>query len=65
MAATAPVRIRPYQPAFVTLHTGAANQPTRSLYRQLGYREEELMLTKPFPAAAGGTGGCRRKRASG
>jgi len=49
----------------VTLHTGAANQPARSLYRQLGYREEELMLTKPFPAAAGGTGGRRRKRANG
>jgi ribosomal protein S18 acetylase RimI-like enzyme len=36
--------------AFVTLHTGAANQPARSLYRQLGYHEEELLLTKALPA---------------
>ena len=32
--------------AFLTLQTGAANQPARSLYRQLGYHEEELLLTK-------------------
>ena len=32
--------------AFLTLHTGAANQPARSLYRRLGYHEEELLLTK-------------------
>jgi ribosomal protein S18 acetylase RimI-like enzyme len=31
---------------FLTLHTGAANKPGRSLYRQLGYLEEELMLTR-------------------
>jgi ribosomal protein S18 acetylase RimI-like enzyme len=36
--------------AFLTLHTGAANQPARSLYRQLGYHEEELLLTKAIPA---------------
>jgi ribosomal protein S18 acetylase RimI-like enzyme len=36
--------------AFVTLHTGAANQPARSLYRRLGYHEEELLLTKAIPA---------------
>jgi ribosomal protein S18 acetylase RimI-like enzyme len=36
--------------AFVTLQTGAANQPARSLYRQLGYREEEVLLTKAIPA---------------
>ena len=36
--------------AFVTLHTGAANQPARSLYRRLGYDEEELLLTKAIPA---------------
>jgi ribosomal protein S18 acetylase RimI-like enzyme len=32
--------------AFLTLHTGAANQPARGLYRRLGYHEEELLLTK-------------------
>ena len=36
--------------AFVTLHTGAANQPARSLYRRLGYLEEELLLTKAISA---------------
>jgi ribosomal protein S18 acetylase RimI-like enzyme len=34
---------------FVTLHTGAANQPARNLYRQLGYHDEELLLTKAIP----------------
>ena len=37
--------------AFVTLHTGAANQPARGLYRQLGYLEEELLLTKAIAAS--------------
>jgi len=37
--------------AFLTLHTGAANQPARGLYRQLGYREEELLLTKAIASA--------------
>lgn len=32
--------------AFLTLHTGAGNQPARGLYRQLGFHEEELLLTK-------------------
>lgn len=36
--------------AFLTLHTGAANLPARSLYRRLGYQEEELLLTKAIPA---------------
>jgi len=36
---------------FLTLHTGAANQPARSLYRQLGYQEEELLLTKAVHAS--------------
>jgi len=35
--------------ALVTLHTQAANQPARSLYRKLGYHEEELQLTKAIP----------------
>jgi len=35
--------------ASVTLHTAAANQPARSLYRRLGYHEEELQLTKAIP----------------
>ena len=38
--------------AFLTLHTGAANQPARHLYRRLGYHEEELLLTKAIPAPA-------------
>ena len=38
--------------AFLTLHTGAANQPARNLYRRLGYHEEELLLTKAIPAPA-------------
>jgi ribosomal protein S18 acetylase RimI-like enzyme len=38
--------------AFVTLHTGAANQPARGLYRRLGYHEEELLLTKAVPGPA-------------
>jgi len=32
--------------AFLTLHTGAANQPARSLYARLGYQEEEVQFTK-------------------
>lgn len=36
--------------AFLTLHTGAANQIARNLYRRLGFREEELQLTKAIPA---------------
>jgi ribosomal protein S18 acetylase RimI-like enzyme len=36
--------------AFLTLQTGAANQPARGLYRQLGFHEEELLLTKAIPA---------------
>jgi GNAT superfamily N-acetyltransferase len=36
--------------AFLTLHTGAANRPARNLYYQLGYHEEELLLTKAVPA---------------
>jgi len=35
--------------AFLTLHTGAANQPARSLYARLGYREEEIQFTKAIP----------------
>jgi ribosomal protein S18 acetylase RimI-like enzyme len=31
---------------FLTLDTGAANQPARSLYHALGYREEDVRLTK-------------------
>ena len=36
--------------AFLTLQTGAANHRARSLYRQLGYHEEELLLTKAVSA---------------
>jgi len=36
--------------AFLTLHTGAANQPARGLYYRLGYHEEALLLTKDIPA---------------
>lgn len=31
---------------FLTLQTGAGNQPARGLYRRLGFHEEELLLTK-------------------
>jgi len=31
---------------FLTLDTGAANQPARSLYHALGYQEEDVRLTK-------------------
>jgi ribosomal protein S18 acetylase RimI-like enzyme len=31
---------------FLTLDTGAANQPARSFYRALGYQEEDVRLTK-------------------
>ena len=30
----------------VTLETGAANQPARSLYQALGYEKEDIRLTK-------------------
>jgi ribosomal protein S18 acetylase RimI-like enzyme len=32
---------------FVTLETGAANQPARSFYAAIGYQEEDVRLTKP------------------
>ena len=35
---------------FLTLQTGVGNQPARGLYRQLGFHEEELLLTKAIPA---------------
>jgi ribosomal protein S18 acetylase RimI-like enzyme len=31
---------------FLTLETGAASQPARSLYRALGFQEEDIRLTK-------------------
>jgi ribosomal protein S18 acetylase RimI-like enzyme len=34
---------------FLTLETGAANQPARGLYHALGYQEEDIRLTKPIP----------------
>ena len=37
--------------AFLTLHTGAANQAARGLYHRLGFHEEELLLTKAVSAA--------------
>jgi ribosomal protein S18 acetylase RimI-like enzyme len=39
--------------SFLTLETGAANQPARSLYSALGYREEDVRLTKAIPSRAG------------
>jgi ribosomal protein S18 acetylase RimI-like enzyme len=35
--------------AFLTLDTGAANQPARSLYQALGFQEEDIRLTKAIP----------------
>jgi ribosomal protein S18 acetylase RimI-like enzyme len=32
--------------AFLTLETGAANQPARGLYAALGYQQEDVRLTK-------------------
>lgn len=34
---------------FLTLETGAANKPARGLYQALGYREEDVRLTKALP----------------
>ncbi len=34
---------------FLTLDTGAANQPARGLYHALGYQEEDVRLTKAIP----------------
>jgi ribosomal protein S18 acetylase RimI-like enzyme len=34
---------------FLTLETGAANQPARNLYAALGYQEEDIRLTKAIP----------------
>jgi ribosomal protein S18 acetylase RimI-like enzyme len=39
--------------SFLTLETGAANQPARDLYRKLGYQEEDVRLTKAIRASAG------------
>lgn len=35
--------------SFLTLETGAASQPARSLYRALGFQEEDIRLTKAIP----------------
>ncbi len=35
---------------FLTLETGAANQPARNLYAALGYHGEDIRLTKAIPA---------------
>jgi ribosomal protein S18 acetylase RimI-like enzyme len=40
--------------AFLTLETGAANQPARKLYTALGYQEEEVRLTKAIPPSPAG-----------
>jgi len=34
---------------YLTLETGAANRPARALYQSLGYREEDIRLTKAIP----------------
>jgi GNAT superfamily N-acetyltransferase len=38
-------------PAFLTLETGAANQPARAFYAQRGYRDEDVRLTKAVTPA--------------
>jgi aminoglycoside 6'-N-acetyltransferase I len=56
---------------FLTLETGAANLPARSLYAALGYREEDIRLTRAIsppeaggrllaPGASSGAGAARR-----
>jgi ribosomal protein S18 acetylase RimI-like enzyme len=35
--------------AFLTLETGAANEPARALYQALGYLPEDVRLTKALP----------------
>ena len=37
--------------AFVTLETGAANEPARNLYAGLGFLDEDVRLTKPVAGA--------------
>jgi ribosomal protein S18 acetylase RimI-like enzyme len=32
--------------AFLTLETGAANQPARAFYARRGYRDEDIRLTR-------------------
>ena len=39
--------------AFITLETGAANDPARKLYAALGFLEEEVRLTKAIRPNAG------------
>ena len=39
--------------AFITLETGAANDPARKLYATLGFLEEEVRLTKAIRPGAG------------
>jgi ribosomal protein S18 acetylase RimI-like enzyme len=39
--------------AFITLETGAANDPARKLYAALGFLEEEVRLTKAIRPGAG------------
>lgn len=36
----------------ITLETGAANDVARRLYARLGYREEEVRLTRELPGDA-------------
>ena len=44
---------------FLTLETGAANQPARGLYRALGYQEEDVRLTKAILPRTPNTCRCR------
>jgi ribosomal protein S18 acetylase RimI-like enzyme len=37
--------------AFLTLETGAANQPARAFYAQRGYKAEDVRLTKAITPA--------------
>ncbi|HYU72658.1 MAG TPA: GNAT family N-acetyltransferase [Ktedonobacteraceae bacterium] len=38
--------------AFLTLHTGAANERARGFYRHLGFQEEDVKLVKPLSDAS-------------
>ena len=49
MAAADPIQVREYNPPMI----GAANQSARAFYAALGYREEDVRLTKNIRKVTG------------